>query len=85
MIRNKEQVVFEIKDTSVKMLYNNQCIVFNTFNCSSRHKFNRFKTTLANSSKNRYDNINDIYRLARICEVRGTYGEKFVVHKNIAY
>lgn len=67
------------------MLYNNQCIVFNTYNCASRHKFIRFKTILANSSKDRYDNINDIYRLARVYEVHGTAGVRFTVHKNIAY
>lgn len=85
MIRNKEKMVFEIKENSVKMLYNNQCIVFNTYNCASRHKFNRFKTTIANSNKDSYADINAVYRLARVCEARGTYGEKFTVHKNIAF
>jgi len=85
MIRNKETLSFEIKDNSVRLIYNQQHIVFNTYNCPSRHKFNQFKNTIANSSKDRYADINSIYRLARLCEVKGIAGTNYTLHKNIAY
>lgn len=85
MIRNKETLSFDISDSSVKLIYNKQVIVFNQYNCPSRHKFNRFKQTIANSPKARYDNINDIIGLATRHQIRGTHGSYMTVHKNIAF
>lgn len=85
-MKYKTNITFYIQDNSVRLYYNKQCVVFNTYNCESRHKFNRFKETIANSPKKDFDNINDIYRLARICEVRGTGGRyDITIHKNVAY
>lgn len=87
-MRHKQAMTFEIQDSSVKLYYNKQCIVFNSYNAYSRQSFNRFRKTLTNSPKDRYDNLNDVFRLARVCNIKATsggYGVEMTVHKNIAY
>jgi len=86
MIRNKENLSFVIDDNSVKLIYNKQVVIFNTYSCASRHKFNKFKQTIQNSPKNKYNTINDVYGLANRFEVRGSGGRlDMIIHKNIAY
>lgn len=85
MIRNKRQLSFQIEDSSVKLIYNSQMIVFNSYGASSRHKFERFRNAIVNSPKSQYGDIDSVYRLARICEIRGSAGYDYTVHKNIAY
>lgn len=85
MIRNKEHLIFDIQEDKVRMTYNNQVIVFNRFNCTSRHKFSDFTTILSNSPKNRYDNLNDVFNLANRYEVRAVSGVSLTVHKRVAY
>lgn len=86
MIRNKDNLSFIISDNSVKLIYNKQVVVFNTYNCPSRHKFNKFRQIIQNSPKNRYNTVNDVYGLAAKFEVRGCGGRLDVIfHKHIAY
>lgn len=85
MIKHKDALSFDIGEQSVKLYYNKQCIVFNSFNCPSRHKFNQFKTVIQNSPKKRYDNINDVYGLATRFSVRAVGGRYITIHKNIAF
>lgn len=81
----KEHLSFDPQKNSVKLFYNKQIVVFNAYNCPSRHKFNMFKQRIVNSSPAELDNINDIYGLANRFEVRGTGGESYTIHKTIAY
>lgn len=85
MIRNKQHLTYIINQDSVKIKYRSQVVVFNSFDCVSHHKFKKFRNVIANSPKDRYDNLNDVFRLANSYQVRSCAGHSFIIHKNIAY
>lgn len=80
----RNDLTFEIQKTSVRLYYNKQCIVFNQYNTPSYHNFDKFKKKIQNSRGESYGNLNDVFELARVCNVRAC-GSDITITKNIAF
>jgi hypothetical protein len=79
MVR-KVNYSYVFKEESVTVFRNNdrlgQYISFNCYSLQSRKKFYQFREKLQNSKQGEFDDINDIYHLARIYEIRASHGHK---------
>lgn len=89
MVIQKNNYSYAIKEESITIWKHNhslkQYISFNCFSLQSRVKFNQFKKTIVESNIKEYDNINDIYGLARKYEIRATNGRKPKIIGKVAF
>lgn len=89
MIIRKTNYSYVVKKESVTVYNHNasspQYISFNCYSLQSRSKFYAFQKEIEASTPDQYDNINDIYGLAREYEVRGSAGHKPTITDNIAF
>jgi hypothetical protein len=89
MIMQKTNFSFYFKEESVTVWQCksnlNQFLSFNCYSLQSRKKFYKFKDELANSTPSQYNNINDIYGLARRFDIRASNGHKPTIIKTIAF
>lgn len=69
VLKDESVTVFRTQNTP-----NRQYISFNCYQLQSRRKFYKFKDTIQNSGPEEYNDINDIYGLARRFELKATNG-----------
>lgn len=81
VFKEESVTVFRTQDTPHR-----QYISFNCYSLQSRKKFYRFQEVLKNSKPTEYDDISDIYGLAKQYEIRATNGHKpEIVDDRIAF
>lgn len=89
MMIKKTNFSYVFKEESVTVFNHNskleQYVSFNCYSLQSRRKFYKFQKTLKESGPKEYDNINDIYGLAREYEIRATNGHKPTIIDTIAF
>lgn len=91
MIVNKGNFAYYIRDESVTLVIphtpplGDSYISFNCFSLQNRRKFHRFAKVIVESGPKEFNNINDIYGLARKFEIRATAGHKPTFVGTIAF
>lgn len=91
MMIQKTNFAYYVKKESVTLIIphspplGDSYISFNCYSLQNRRKFNRFVKVIVDSKKKEYDNINDIYGLAREHDIRATAGHKPTFIDTIAF
>lgn len=89
MMIQKANFSYVFREESVLVFKNSdqlkQTISFNCYSLQSRKKFYQFREALQNSGKKEYDNLNDIYGLAREFDIRASGGHRPTFAENIAF
>jgi hypothetical protein len=81
----RKELTYFIAQDCITLQYRTQYISFNVYNVPNRKQFNRFKDELVNSHSRQYNNLNDIFGLAREHGIKGTAGHKPTVVGRIAF
>lgn len=80
----KTNLTYVINDLSVHMIYRKQCVIFNNFNARSLTGLKKFTSTIEHSSPKKYDNLNDVFSLARANGIKPE-ASSITYLKNIAF
>lgn len=85
IVIRRNELIYYFKKESVTLEYRKQYISFNCYALQNRKKFRDFVHILQASDNSEYSNINDIYGLARRCEIRPVMGYKPTILDTVAF